>query len=307
MKKIIISCIILFLIIIGIFFFFTKNSSADISLEVKTEKQIEQLGKKIVAMMNNLNQITLSDSVIIEEKTNKNTQESQNTQSSSSGGENKQQKEKSDNSSDSNSSSSTSSSSNSENNKENTSSETTKYEIKNDSILAKKDSNINWDNIKTNIETIHSAWANLTIDLHALNVNGDDILNFSNVLDQVTISIKQEDKVATLNNLATLYAFFPNYIEQISNDNEKINLNYTKACVLNSYAFAEQNKWDEMKLQVSNAINYFTNILNSVNENRENQNELTKIYVLLNELNNSIDLKDKDLYMIKYKNVIEKL
>lgn len=32
----------------------------------------------------------------------------------------------------------------------------------------------------------------------------------------------------------------------------------------------------------------------------KNQNKLSKIYVL-NELNNSIDVKDKDLYMIKYK------
>ena len=62
-----------------------------------------------------------------------------------------------------------------------------------------------------------------------------------------------------------------------------------------------------MKLQVTNGINYFTNILNSVNDEKQNQNKLSKTYVLLNELNNSIDLKDKDLYMIKYRNVMEEL
>lgn len=313
MKKIVISCIFLFFIIIGVFLFFTKNSSADTSLQSKTEKQIEQLEQKIVAMMNSLNQITLSNSVLIEEKTektNQNSQGSENTQQSSGGSQEQgggNSGGSSDSTSSSNSNSSSSGASNSDNNKESTSSNNTKYEVKNDSILVNKDENINWDNIKTNVETIHYAWANLTIDLHGLNVNNENILSFSNVLDQVTISAKQEDKIATLNNLASLYAFFPNYIEQISDDNEKININYTKACILNSYALAEQNKWEEMKIQVSNAINYFTNILNSVNEDRQKQNGLSKIYVLLNELNNSIDLKDKDLYMIKYRNVMEEL
>ena len=247
-------------------------------------------------MMNSLNGIMLSNSVLIEEKTSKNSQENQNDQQST--GDSSQESGDSSSSSDSNTS---------ENNTKNTSKESTKYEIKNNSILTNKSTEIDWKNVKSNVEAVHSSWATLTIDLHALNVNNEDILKFSSVLDQVTISAKKEDKVITLNNLAALYAFLPNYTKQISDDNEKININYTKAHVLNSYALLEQDKWDDMKSQVSNAINYFTNILNSVNEEGQNQNKLSKIYVLLNELNNSIDLKDKDLYMIKYKNVIEEL
>ena len=272
-------------------------------MQAKTEEEIEHLEEKIVAMMNRLNKITLSNYVLVEEKTSQNTQTSGNTKqandNSQEGGEG--------GSSQSSDSSSSSGSSDSDSDKENTTKENTKYEIVNDSILANKNQTIDWEYIKSSAETIHSSWATLTIDLHSLNVNNKDILNFSSVLDQVTLSAKQEDKTATLNNLASLYAFFPTYIKQISDDNEKINIDYTKACVLNSYALVEQNKWDEMKLQVTNGINYFTNILNSVSGEKENQNKLSKTYVLLNELNNSIDLKDKDLYMIKYRNVIEDL
>lgn len=302
-KQIIIGSIILICIIICVIFIISKNNSKDTSLQAKTEEEIEHLEEKIVAMMNNINKITLSNSVLVEEKTNENSQTSGNTNQTN---DNSQAGGKGGSSQGSDSSSS-SGSSNSDNDKENSNKGNAKYEIVNDSILANKNQTIDWEYIKSSAETIHSLWATLTIDLHSLNVNNQDILNFSSVLDQVTLSAKQEDKTATLNNLASLYAFFPIYIKQISDDSKKINIDYTKACVLNSYALVEQNKWDEMKLQVTNGINYFTNILNSVNNEKQNQNKLSKTYVLLNELNNSIDLKDKDLYMIKYRNVMEEL
>lgn len=302
-KQIIIGSIILICIVACVVFIINKNNSKDTSLQAKTEEEIEHLEEKIVAMMNSLNKITLSNSVLVEEKTNENSQTSGNTNQTN----NNSQEDAEGNSNQSSDSGSSSGSSDSDNDKENTTKGNAKYEIVNDSILASQNQTVDWEYIKSSAETIHSSWATLTIDLHSLNVNSQDILNFSSVLDQVTLSAKQEDKTATLNNLASLYAFFPIYIKQISNDSEKINIDYTKACVLNSYALVEQNKWDEMKLQVTNGINYFTNILNSVNDEKQNQNKLSRTYVLLNELNNSIDLKDKDLYMIKYRNVMEEL
>lgn len=300
-KQIIIGSIILICIVVCIVFIIIKNNSEDTSLYVKTEEEIEHLEEKVVAMMNSLNKITLSNSILIEEKTNQNSQTSGTTKQSN---DNSQEGEggSSSQSSDSNSSSASNSS---DNDKENNTQENSKYEIVNDSILANKNQTIDWEYIKSSAETIHASWVTLTIDLHSLNVNNQDILNFSSVLDQATLSIKQEDKVATLNNLASLYAFFPSYIKQISNDSEKININYTKACILNTYALSEQDKWEDMKTQATSAIQYFTNIMNSVNVKK--QNKITKVYVLLNELNNSIDLKDKDLYKIKYRNVIEEL
>lgn len=301
-KQIAINSIILFFILFCFLFLLTGCSSEDSNLQAKTEEEIEYLEEKIIAMMNSLNQITLSNSVLIEEKTTQSTQASGNNEQQT-GGSGSQGEEGSSKATNSTSSGSNASGSD----KENTEQKSTKYEIINDSILANKTSTINWDYIKSDTEAIHSNWATVTIDLHSLNVNNNDILNFSNVLDEVTISAKKEDKTATLNNLASLYAFFPSYINQISDDNEKINIDYTKACVLNSYALAEQDKWEDMKLQVTNAINYFTNVLNSVNEERQNQSQISKIYVLLNELSNSVNVKDKDLYLIKYRNVMEEL
>lgn len=185
--------------------------------------------------------------------------------------------------------------------------ENTKFELKNSGVLMGQSQEVDWDSIKSNTEMLYSTLPTVILDLHELNVNNEDILNFSNVLDQVTLSVKQEDKTATLNNLASLYAFLPTYRSQISEDNQSINIDYVKACVLNSYAFVEQEKWDEMKNQMANAMNYFSNIMNRVEGKEQDQNRISKIYVLLNELNNSIDKKEKDLYYIKYRNLMEEL
>ena len=166
---------------------------------------------------------------------------------------------------------------------------------------------IDWDFIKANTEMIYTIWPTVVVDLNALNVNDEDILNFSNVLDKVTVSVKAEDKAATLNNLVALYAFFPKYRNQFSQDSQAINIDYCKNSILNSYALIEQNNWQEIKHQVENAINYYTNVMDGINENLQNQNRISKAYILLNELNNCIDLQDKELFFIKYRNAMEEL
>lgn len=308
MKKYITIIIILIIIITSIIFFFiSNNSNEEETLLYKTENEIEYIEENIIAMMNKLNQITFSNTVLIEEKTentksgkSENNAQNQNTEQSNKQGSDNQKQGQSGNNS--NSSSSESSSQNEQN------TATIKYEIRDDSILTTNTNNIDWETIKYNTENMHSMWSTLLIDLYSLNVNQDDILNFSSILDQITINSKEEDKVTLLNNLASLYSFLPKYKEQIyKEDNSKINIDYAKACVLNSYALSEQNKWDDVKAQTSKSVNYFTNIMNSVYVNRENQSKITKAYVLLNELNNSVRLNDKEVFLIKYKNAMEEL
>ena len=47
--------------------------------------------------------------------------------------------------------------------------------------------------------------------------------------------------------------------------------------------------------------------MNSIHEKGQKQSQISKIYVLLNELNNTIENQDKDLFYIKYRNSMEEL
>ncbi len=279
---------------------YIKSNSKKIN--EKTEEEIKQLEEKLVGMINSLNNISFTNTVL------KQTSE----KSSSTNSNNNSFNNSSDNSSkDSNNEQNSQSSGNSDNDSNSISSKTeeqVKYEIQKNDILLIDLSNIDWEYIKANTESIYNLWANLIVDLHELNVNNQDILNFSNTLDQVTLSVKQENKYSSVTNLVSLYSYLPTYVNQFSNNENEKNLFLTKNCVLNTYALIEQQNWDEMKKQTASAIEYFSNIMNNIENNeRQNKNKITKIYVLLNELYSSIDLKDKELYYIKYRNVMEEL
>lgn len=279
---------------------YIKSNSKKI--DEKTEEEIKQLEEKLVGMINSLNNISFTNTVL------KQTSE----KSSSTNSNNNSFNNSSDNSSkDSNNEQNSQSSGSSNNDSDSISSKTeeqVKYEIQKNDILLIDLSNIDWEYIKANTESIYNLWANLIIDLHELNVNNQDILNFSNTLDQVTLSVKQENKYASITNLVSLYSYLPIYVNEFLDDENDKNIFLTKNCVLNTYALIEQQNWDEMKKQTASAIENFSNIMNNIENNeRQNKNKITKIYVLLNELYSSIDLKDKELYYIKYRNVMEEL
>ena len=319
-KILVLILIAIFLLIsigFGIVFALNSNNYTNLKddkvLIEKAEQEIKFLEDKIIAMMNKLNNINFLNTVFTEEKkSNKNqgsakeneiNEEQSQTQKSESSSKSSGETEEKTSMGGEESSSINSQFSNGASSNENT-----KYEVKNGGILASNDNDeIDWEYMKTNIEEIYTILPTIITDLNMLDVNSESILNFSNSLDQTTLSIKNEDKLVSLNNLASLYAFLPNYRNQFSKDNQKINIDYTVNCILNSYVFVEQNNWNEVKAQLTNAINYYSAVMDGINENVQNQNRISKAYILLNELNSCINFQDTELFYIKYRNVIEEL
>ena len=307
-KKIFIySFIIVFILIsisLGFVFAINKNSSESGELTTKAEEEIRFIEDKIIAMMNKLNNINFLNGVLTKGPT-KSANSKDNTQTGGSESKKSSQTSQADTTDSGESESSKSTTSNNSS----SSNENTKYEVKTGGILISSGQPIDWEYMKANAESLYSFSPTLVSDLNSLNVNSDDILKFSSTLDQVILSVKNEDKLTTLNNLASLHAFLPKYREQISKDSTKINIDYTKNCILNSYAIVEQNNWTEVKSQVTNALNYYSNVIGEVDTSKSelDQNRISKSYILLNELNTSVDIQDKDLYYIKYRNLIEEL
>lgn len=303
-KKIFIIIIIILIIIISIIIGslivkYRQNQEIN-KLSEKTENEINYLNERIISIMNELNNISFetailkktNETVTKEETSNESTKDSN---SSTNNGENKN----SDNDNNNN---------NNSNNNNNGEKVQLKYNLEKSSILLTDLKDIDWEYIKRELENIHTIWPNCIIDLYEQNVNDQEILGFSDLLNIITINIKQEQKEESITNLAVLYSYLPRYLEKILDDNRKINLINTKSSILNTYALIETNEWENMKVQLQNAIESFSNIINNVEEaNEYTENRISKTYILLNELNNSINLQDKELYYIKYKNVMEEL
>lgn len=292
-------CVVIVLsIVFGVVMVF--SNSGDDTTKDKIKEEVYYIETKLLGMINALNNIPFSNSVLLEQNTIKGQEKSNNSSSGSSsqGSEEKSQGEES------SSSSSSSGGESSDSSKSGGDTDYTKYNVQSKNILNLKENEIDWNYIKNTAQLLHTSWTTIMIDLHSLNIKNDDILSFSNNLDALILNIEREDKRATLNSLASLYAIIPVYINQYSDDNYEENLAYTKAHIINSYVLLEDDKWEDMQAEVAKAQEYFNLVINSINT-KSSQIFINKTYVLLNEIKNSINLKDKKLYYMKYKNLME--
>ena len=120
-------------------------------------------------------------------------------------------------------------------------------------------------------------------------------------------NIKNEDKIASLASLAKLYSYIPKYSNTVSK-NAKTNAVYgTKSNILNAYSAIEQNNYNVVKTELANAEQAFMPVINNISSNTNNQSSINKSYILIKELQNTNQNSDKDIFYIKYKNLMQEL
>ena len=176
-----------------------------------------------------------------------------------------------------------------------------------DSLLNSDYETIKWDEISYGVETLYTSWPSINLDMTALNVNESDIANFSSTLDGVAQAVKAEDKNSALINLYNLYILLPKYLSYFSTDEAKLNVYNTKAYVLSSYVSANNDNWEEMNTNVTNAINILSKNIQSTELENAEKTTLEKSYVLLEELKRAVGLEDKEIFYLKYKLAMEQL
>lgn len=186
------------------------------------------------------------------------------------------------------------------------SSKNMQYKMVGNEILL-QDKNTDWKVLKANIEKLYSAWSTITLDLYKLNVNSQSILEFNAILDSATQAIKNENKQDTLNAIAKMYSYVPTYSIEISKEDSINNVYSTKMNILNVCVQIEKGNYNEAKKELSNAEQSFLPIINNMNSTQKNEVNINKAYILIKDLQNSIDNIDKDVFYIKYKNLIEQL
>lgn len=276
MKKILIilSCLLL---LVG-----CKNNSSDTSVNLNNEKissEIEYVSSQIEDLLNTLNNISLynyelaSEKLSIGEKSNQGDSESQPSSE--------------------------------EKSSENQNILVT--EMKNKSVLNIENENIDWDFMKQHIENVNTSWTIIMLELYNSNVSNDDIMSFSNVLNDTIISIKKEDKASTLINLTNLYSYIPKFLTAISSEKHILNIENTKYYVYTAYSFATIEDWDIVISNLSNAESAFLSILNDTEYSKNRKFKINKTYMLIKDIQNAIQNNDKSLFFLKYKALIESL
>ena len=302
-KYILILLIIVCLIMLGFliylkFFSSTENKQYAI-LKSKAEGEMIYLDSTIVELLNKVNNISYSRYDITIDQINESQQQSDSESTSGGSGV-----ESSSSESEGDSSSSSSSGSHSNSEATNESEARVSRLTQNNSLLNTNYNETNWEEISFGIENIYTAWPTINLDMKSLNVQEEDITNFTRTLDGVAQAIKAKDKSNTLINLYNLYVMIPKFLSYFSNDEAKLNLYNTKAYVLNAYVSTDKENWSEMNANISQAIKTLSKVMEV--SNYENTN-LEKSYVLLQDLQKGISLEDKEIFYLKYKLAIEEL
>lgn len=263
----------------------------------KTFAEIKLIEGKIANLLNTMNNIEVRNYSVVTSELSKATMEkSSSDNSSSKSGSGESSSSETESSSDSSSKETTSQEEEKQDNK--------KFELKSNGVLINSDE-INWDSIKSEVEGFYTSLPAITMDLYQSNVNQESVLAFNAQCDKLTSVVKNEKKQETLNELTNLYQYLPEFLRSSGQEELYTTLIETKYHVFNGYAKLEEENWQEVSNDIKSAVDSYSKLLTSTNIDARKQYNISKGYVMLNELKNAVDLNDVTVFLIKYKNLLE--
>lgn len=280
----------------------TQNNEQDEKEKVTSE--IRYLDTKLVELFNHMNNIETRNYQIyttkIEESRTAENSGGGSSEGGSSGGE--------DSSSDSSNTSSSSDSTSTQDNSDQADTENTdkNYEMKAAGILT-TNRDIDWTSCKNESELIYTSISTITLDLYRLNVSQEDVLNFNKDLDSLTVSLEEENKQLTLDNLIKVYEYIPKFGQTVVDDTLYKTVLETKLNVFRGYAKLDSGDWEGVSANIVDGINVYSTLLTNTEIDENKQTSINKGYVMLNELKNAVNTQNISVFLIKYKNLLEEI
>lgn len=165
---------------------------------------------------------------------------------------------------------------------------------------------INWEDISKEVKEINISIDSIIQDLSELDISNEDILALRNEVNSLIISAGNKDEYSLLQRASYLYSLLPNYLEKYSDDKNQVDVMKLKSLVLSSFVQANFLEWDTAKETIILAEAKYNEMMNNVDYMREYSHNLNKVYVLVEELKNAIELQEVELVKVKYINFIEK-
>ena len=279
----------------------TQNNEQD--EKEKAIAEIRYLDTKLVDLFNHMNHIETRNYQIYTTKIEE-SRSSQNTGGGSSGGtdgsgSNSGSDSNTNSGSDSTSTQNNSNQAQAENTNEN-------YEMKASGILT-TNRDIDWNSCKNESELIYTSISTITLDLYRLHVSQEDILNFNKDLDNLTVSLEEENKQLVLDNLVKIYEYIPKFAQTVVDDSLYKTVVETKLNVFKGYAKLDSGDWAGINTNLVDAINVYATLLTNTEIDTNKQASINKGYVMLNELKNAVDTQNSSVFLIKYKNLLEEI
>lgn len=181
-----------------------------------------------------------------------------------------------------------------------------KFELQLSGVLTNKE-DINWEYVKGEIENLYTSVATITLDFYQIGANQDNILAFNQQIDNLSVAVKEENKETTLAELSNLYTNLSNITQSLEGNETYKMVVRIKENIFKAYSKLDAGKWDEISNDVNNATSTYSELLTNASNGIDNQYEINKGYILINEMQNAVKLQDVSVFLIKYKNLLEEL
>lgn len=278
-----------------------KNNSSSADIKDKTLSEVKNLEENFVNIFNELNNVKFEEYTIY---TSKEKQQEANSEGGNNASDSSSSKDSSDNDGAGEETTGGGSKGEEKNGNSSNSKENKKYNLEENGVLT-QNQDVDWNNIKKEVENIYFRLSTITLDLYQVNIDQQDIVNFNSEYDKLTKAVKEENKEETLKELSILYDYFPKFVENCAEDDKEKILIKTKDSIFKAYSLLDNGEWATIMENVNVASQEYTKLI--TNKNNKNQYNVNKAYIMVNELQNAVNLKDKEIFLIKYKNLLEEL
>lgn len=184
--------------------------------------------------------------------------------------------------------------------------DTKKYTLEAVGVLTKSEQ-VDWQPVKIEVENLYLSIPTIILDLYQITDNHEEVLAFSSEFDNLTQAVKQEEKQKTLNQLTKVYEYIPKLASYCSDDETDKVVLKTKESIFKAYSQLDQGDWHAIDQEVKAGTQEFSRLLTSVTVDEQNQFNINKGYIMLNELQKAVEKQDVEIFLIKYKNLLEDL
>ena len=174
------------------------------------------------------------------------------------------------------------------------------------SLLSVDERKINWEELLNKINNLYNYWNSAILDLNNLDIDKKYLTSFGKKLDQLTLSIKYQNSKGVLNDLIELYEKLIIYIDKLDYENYQHVLS-TKHNLLLARITAETGNWTLVHEYILKSSDNIYKVFNKIDLNVYAQYNINQAYSAIREMENLINIKDIDVFNIKFNIAIKKL
>lgn len=164
-----------------------------------------------------------------------------------------------------------------------------------------------WDEILNDARKIENAMATTLVDLASLNIDTTEIAKLSTGINNMIIAIENKDETNFIVELNNIYALIPNYLSKYLNDSELIFKKQLKYYAISTYVGFRMGNVELAKNQIAEAETRYSEKMKDVNYVQNNEYNVNKVYILLQELKSAVDSGSQELVRTKYLLLVDEM